>query len=185
MRICKYCNLDLSSFNRGASLNHKRWCHLNPNLNKHKESTIKTTKVMLDKKYGIYMDFNVFCFNCNKDIIINEREYIHPKKDKYFCSRACANSTGGKSKAKKILENGLSTYTSICWKNHMKKCVVCDEYRIVAVHHLDENKRNNNPENLVPLCPTHHGYWHSRFKSLIYNQVMNYIEKWKSENLIK
>lgn len=71
-----------------------------------------------------------------------------------------------------------SAYITTCFHHHEKKCVVCDEFRIVEVHHLDENHNNNDPSNLIPLCPTHHKYWHSRYKHLIEKRVLEYIQKW-------
>lgn len=44
-----------------------------------------------------------------------------------------------------------------------------------AVHHLDENKKNNNYKNLIPMCPTHHQYMHSRHKYLIEDEVNEYV----------
>ena len=70
-------------------------------------------------------------------------------------------------------------YQSTCFHYHEKKCVVCQEENIVEVHHLDENHHNNDPNNLIPLCPTHHQYWHSRYKHLVYDIIMRYITKWK------
>lgn len=67
-----------------------------------------------------------------------------------------------------------SAYQSTCFKHHEKSCVVCSESNIVEVHHLDGNHENNVPENLIPLCPTHHKYWHSRFKPLIEEKVLQY-----------
>jgi len=43
-------------------------------------------------KLGLFRDFEVLCSKCNNSIIINEREKTFPKKEKYFCSRKCANS---------------------------------------------------------------------------------------------
>ena len=57
----------------------------------------------------------------------------------------------------------------------MKRSVVCGEDKIVAVHHYDHNHENNDPKNLIPLCPTHHAYVHSRYA----NEVLPYIEKYK------
>ena len=45
------------------------------------------------------------------------------------------------------------------------------------VHHFDHNHSNNDPTNLVPLCGTHHGYMHSRFRHLIEEQVNSYHER--------
>jgi len=57
----------------------------------------------------------------------------------------------------KALKNNKN-YRTICFNYHKKKCVCCEESLIVEVHHFDENKENNSPDNLIPLCPTHHRY---------------------------
>ena len=66
-------------------------------------------------------------------------------------------------------------YTTICWKEHKKECIVCGENKIVAVHHYNENHDDNRIENLVPLCPTHHQYMHSRYAEEIKHIVDNYV----------
>ena len=91
------------------------------------------------------------------------------------CSYGCSNTlfrSGEKHPNWK-----QDSYRSTCFLFHKKECVVCGEINIVEVHHQDGNKKNNNPINLIPLCPTHHQYWHSKFRSLIENQVIGYIEK--------
>jgi hypothetical protein len=118
--------------------------------------------------------------------------HLHPdnKKDclicggaiKYFrdtkgtCSHACANRlfrVGDKHANWKP-----ESYRSTCFLHHNKKCVVCGEQNIVEVHHLDEDRSNNDPSNLIPLCPTHHQYWHSRHRLLINDIVLAYINEW-------
>lgn len=97
-------------------------------------------------------------------------------KTSQTCSYSCANTlfrTGP--------NNGNwnpDRYCSTCFYHHKKECIICGEKNIVEVHHLDENSNNNNPENLIPLCPTHHRYWHSSYQYLIYDQVMKYIKNW-------
>ena len=44
------------------------------------------------------------------------------------------------------------------------------------VHHYDENHYNNDPRNLIPLCPTHHQYVHSRYKDEIICTIDEYIK---------
>jgi hypothetical protein len=58
---------------------------------------------------------------------------------------------------------------------------LCGEQNVVDVHHLDHNRSNNDPANLIPLCPTHHQYWHSKFRNLIEDQVRMYIESWSGQ----
>lgn len=70
-----------------------------------------------------------------------------------------------------------SHYRTICFENHEKKCIICGEDKIISVHHIDEDRNNNDPKNLIPLCPTHHCYLHSRFKDLIIDKINNYINE--------
>ena len=67
-------------------------------------------------------------------------------------------------------------HQQLCFKHHPHKCCVCGEEKIVAVHHYDGNHYNNDPVNLVPLCPTHHSYWHSKFRNLIQDKVDEYVK---------
>lgn len=86
------------------------------------------------------------------------------------CSRRCSNILRPR-------REGLG-YRSICFKNHERVCCVCGEDKIVEVHHLDGNHNNNDPANLVPLCPNHHQYWHSKYRHLIKDKVLKYMEEW-------
>ena len=103
-------------------------------------------------------------------------------REKTTCSYACSNTyfRSGKNNANWRDD----TYRSTCFLYHKKICVVCSEDKIVEVHHLDEDKSNNDPSNLVPLCPTHHQYWHSRYKDEVESIVINYIEDWKSKGVL-
>ena len=67
------------------------------------------------------------------------------------------------------------SYSAICFRYHEKKCIICGEVNIVAVHHYDFNHTNDDPENLVPLCMTHHVYCHSRFYYLIKEKIEDYV----------
>lgn len=94
-------------------------------------------------------------------------------REKMTCSHSCANS---------YFRSGVNnpnwkenSYRSTCFHFHKKECIVCGENKIVEVHHLDENNKNNSPNNLIPLCPTHHQYWHSRYKEEIEQIVIDYI----------
>ena len=58
------------------------------------------------------------------------------------------------------------------YKKITEKCVLCDFNKIVSLHHLDENKKNNSTTNLVGLCPNHHMMLHDfRYKKNINNQL--------------
>jgi len=94
------------------------------------------------------------------------------KREKTTCSKSCSNTYFRSGESNPNWKE--DRYRTTCFFHHEKKCIVCDEKNIVTVHHLDENKKNNSPENLMPMCPTHHQYWHSRFRSLVYKKVIEY-----------
>ena len=97
-------------------------------------------------------------------------------KENATCSTACANTHFRSGEDNPNWKK--NAYRTTCFHFHKKECVVCGENRIVSVHHLDENSENNNPENLIPLCPTHHQYWHSRFRHLIEQTIRDYLLVW-------
>lgn len=122
------------------------------------------------------------CPVCNKGFFPKEKIKIS-----ITCSCACANT---------YFRSGINhpnrsekQYRSTCFEWHKKKCICCSEKNIVEVHHFDHNSKNNDPKNLVPLCPTHHKYVHSRYKKLIYQKIKIYVkkfrEKYKHERLLK
>ena len=71
--------------------------------------------------------------------------------------------------------DGDKAYRKICFKYHPKKCCICGFDHIVEVHHMDCNKNNNNPDNLIPLCPNHHRMFHSRYRQLVSPLIEEYI----------
>jgi len=46
------------------------------------------------------------------------------------------------------------------WKEITKECVSCSFNKIVDVHHIDENNKNNSKSNLIGLCPNCHKLIH-------------------------
>lgn len=109
------------------------------------------------------------------------------KKEKETCSYGCSNTyfrsgkdNGGYREIDEL--EGRIKYVRICFEHHEKKCIICGEQNIVSVHHYDGNHKNDKPENLVPMCQTHHQYMHSRFKHLIEDKVNTYIVLWKQKH---
>lgn len=118
------------------------------------------------------------CPICNKKFIV----FKGSKRDKTTCSHGCANTyfrslenhpnwKGLNAKSEDIL------YRRICFAHHKKECVVCGENKIVEVHHYDGDHGNNESKNLIPLCPTHHKYWHSKYRNLVKPVIDDYIDK--------
>lgn len=118
------------------------------------------------------------CPNCGIDFMTQDSG----KKARVFCSQLCSNIAHGieyRGKNHPNWNGGGSYYTDICFRSHKKECIICGEQNVVDVHHFDRNRKNNNIENLVPLCPTHHRYMHRKCRVLIIDAVVEYIEKFK------
>jgi len=96
-------------------------------------------------------------------------------KDGATCSYACSNTYFRSGENNGRFKSGSSNYRTICFLHHEKKCIVCGEDKIVAVHHYDHNHKNNDPENLIPLCPTHHQYVHSNYKDEVLYIIEEYV----------
>jgi hypothetical protein len=170
---CRHCNEEFDYSSTSQKANHSRWCDKNP-----KRNDWDSGKGTLNQ-FGELRNYNVTCENCNTSFIVEEREKLHPQKESYYCNRSCANSVGGRAKSDKDYSLGNLNYRTICEKHHEMKCLVCGEEKIVAVHHVDEDHSNNDPKNLVPLCPTHHQYVHSRYRDEVQPIIDRYIEeKW-------
>jgi len=95
------------------------------------------------------------------------------KHSKGTCSHSCSNVLFAH------LRNPDKSvgYQTLCFRYHEKKCIVCGEDKIVAVHHYDHDHSNDDVENLIPLCPTHHQYVHSRYKDEVQPIIDNYVKQ--------
>lgn len=132
------------------------------------------------KKNRRYQRTIKLCPVCSKQFSVGSGQ----KKEKVTCSVSCSNTyfrsgeaNGSHLDKQRRIQNGerVETYSEICWKHHPRKCVVCNECLIVEAHHHNGDHDDNRPENFVPLCPTHHQYWHSRHRHLIQRQVDDYV----------
>lgn len=104
---------------------------------------------------------------------------VKPRSKKKTCSYSCSNTyfRSGSNNGNWDDDN----YTSTCFLFHKKKCVCCSEKNIVAVHHYDHDHSNNDPRNLVPLCPTHHSYVHSSFAYLVLPKIVEYVKAFRKK----
>jgi len=122
----------------------------------------------LQKKKTKYKTVTKNCPVCGNEF----ETKVGSKQEKTTCSYSCSNSyfRSGSSNPNWKLES----YRTTCFGYHKKECIICGENKIVAVHHYDENRKNNSPENLIPMCPTHHQYVHSRYKNEVKNKIDEY-----------
>lgn len=141
---CKFCNIPVIP---GSLKRHEKSCHLNPDnikycpvcgcLIKNKKHTTCSSKCR-----GIHFK-DTYCET--------SRVYAHT----FEARQKASLSLGGDGC---VSNNGTEDYRGICFKYHEKRCIICNEDIAVDVHHVDRNRKNCDPNNLVPLCPTHHRY---------------------------
>ncbi len=128
-----------------------------------------------------YVTITKNCPVCNKEFQTKQNH----KREKITCSHSCSNTHfRSKENHPNWNSDADNKYRDIRFKDHKKECIICGESVIVAVHHYDCNHNNNSPENLIPICPTHHCYIHSNYNYLIQNKVdeyyNNFIKTYKS-----
>lgn len=111
---------------------------------------------------------NVKCSLCQSDFYASNKRKREAKSGFLFCSRDCKNkaqaigsgfdsmlpSHYGSSKG-----GNSTTYRRIAFDHYPAHCRDCGWnlcVEVLDVHHLDLDRTNNSPENLVILCPTCH-----------------------------
>ena len=113
------------------------------------------------------------CPVCNTPF---ETKIGHPREQK-TCSCSCSNTyfrTGTNNPNWKECSSESHSYRSTCFLYHKKKCIICGEKLVVAVHHFDGDRSNGSPENLIPLCMNHHQYYHSKYRYIVEQKIKDY-----------
>ncbi|KKP93137.1 MAG: hypothetical protein UR98_C0009G0015 [Parcubacteria group bacterium GW2011_GWA1_36_12] len=109
----------------------------------------------------------IACFICGKKTWKAPKQISHSKSGKFFCSKSCQTLwrnkefRGVRHHNWKGGENIL--HKSLLIENHVKpvcKLCSCKDERVLAVHHLDKNRKNNNVKNLIFLCQNCHHLVH-------------------------
>lgn len=97
------------------------------------------------------------CDYCGKEFQKLKSD-LNSLSGKYFCSHTCGNRY--KNISTTNLFNSLS-YRRNAFLVQPHKCALCNwdkDERILQVHHIDENRNNNDITNLIILCPNCHQY---------------------------
>ena len=143
----------------------------------YKQSVVKGQQQWRDSLYGPEQEHSKICECCSKEFKWLGRERTTAFKKARFCSISCAKSRAD------YWDNNATRYQTIAFKHHCKECVVCGFDKIVAVHHYDHSKENNDPVNLIPLCPNHHEMIHHSLYSKEVTVIVDaYIAEWKQKN---
>lgn len=112
-------------------------------------------------------EYKYTCLFCKKENIKKVRNKLSKyNKLPIFCNRKCKDLASRLEhnildcRPKHYNKNSIHKYGRlVALRNYPNKCENCeyDEYiKILEVHHIDENKKNNRLENLIILCPNCH-----------------------------
>lgn len=72
----------------------------------------------------------------------------------------------------------IKKHDTIAKKFYDQRCVVCGFNDVVDVHHIDENRKNNSPKNLVFLCPNHHALLHRNNSEIVKQKIEEFLHKY-------
>lgn len=108
----------------------------------------------------------VLCSICGTTMYRSSRDLERSNSGKYFCSKSCQTlwrnrlfsgekhsnfKYGTASYRQKMLRSGVLQACTRCATN---------DQRVLAVHHIDQNRKNNSIENLTYLCHNCHHLVH-------------------------
>ncbi len=102
------------------------------------------------------------CETCGKISYKQQKAIKNSKSGKFFCGKSCQTKWRNGEFAGILhanYKNGNTTYRNLLLKNSkIKSCMLCDkdDLRILAVHHIDKNRSNNDLSNLAWLCHNCH-----------------------------
>ena len=106
------------------------------------------------------------CDTCNKLSYKSPKALRGSKSGKFFCSKTCQTRWRNVEFSKEKHPNwkgGTHAYRRMLSQSDRPQvCGHCktDDVRVLAVHHLDENRKNNTLENLAWLCHNCHHLIH-------------------------
>lgn len=110
----------------------------------------------------------VNCTYCNKPFEKVQSKLNNSRSGLYFCCREHKDLAQRLDfGCKEIMPDhygtitGISSYRKLAFYAQDHKCAVCgwcEDERVLEVHHIDEDRSNNDINNLIILCPICHRY---------------------------
>ena len=118
-------------------------------------------------QYRMKAKKSFYCSKCGRkkrsmDVMLR-RKREHPET-------VIGCGSGGNQQGEKNhnYKNGLSHYRDnfLKWNPDICQCEICGSVDYLVVHHVDQNRKNNKPENLMMLCRSCHAQVHGLAASL-------------------
>lgn len=138
------------------------------------DQSFYTKPFLLKRGWGLYcsrkchylsmkIGHKIKCEICNKFVYRSLGKIKNSKSGKFFCSKSCQTIWRNHQyigSNHKLWKGGFSVnYRKLLTKENKKIfCRLCNEAdkRVLAVHHIDKNRANNNVNNLIWLCHNCH-----------------------------
>lgn len=131
------------------------------NCGKEKEKHAKGMCTTCYKKL-IWKPKIIVCKRCGREM---------PHHSKGLCG-GCYNFVFHLDKAKDYNNRKRHNVEIESYKKITACCIICGFDKIVELHHVDENSKNNSSTNLIGLCPNHHKMFHDfRYKKEIMDSL--------------
>lgn len=102
------------------------------------------------------------CFICGKVTYKKQKQLKGSKSGKFFCSKSCQTKWRNQlyiGEKHANFTTGMNSYRSVLGRHKVpKSCKLCKttDARVLAVHHIDKNRKNNRLSNLAWLCHNCH-----------------------------
>jgi hypothetical protein len=124
------------------------------------------------------------CHNCYRKHKWKPKKGICPKCNRQLPLHAkglcggCYNTTFHLENAK---DHNYRKYHNIepeLYRKITKSCLICGFDKVVDLHHLDKNRKNNSETNLIGLCPNHHHMLHNlKYRDEITRKIQEKLNK--------
>lgn len=129
---CPHCFKNFELIKIQAFANHVRWCKENPKYEEIKNKTnTSLNETLKEKKEKELKSFSVSCEKCFTTFNVIEKIEKFPQKEKYFCSRKCANIRIHTEENKKKISEGMTEYNKSIGiepkKLLEKECLYCSK----------------------------------------------------------
>jgi len=101
------------------------------------------------------------CLTCDNLIYTNPARL----KIRKYCSPKCRRVESPKTdKNHNVFKSGIGIYRRWALNYYGEKCIKCESIEKIQVHHIDEDRENNDLSNLMVLCVSCHKKEHRTVK---------------------
>lgn len=118
-----------------------------------------------DKRSANSTQVQLTCAYCQKTFTRSPSSLNKSKSGLYFCCREHKDLAQRLESGPAFVEirpehYGINNdYRTLALRNYPHQCAVCgwnQDVDVLQVHHIDQNRQNNDLNNLIILCPTCH-----------------------------